>query len=51
MEEGLRSFWLCFVPLFVAVDAIGVLPMFMSLTEGLELRACSASFIHGRLSG
>ena len=36
MEEGLRSFWLCFVPLFVAVDAIGVLPMFMSLTEGLE---------------
>ena len=39
MEEGLRSFWLCFVPLFVAVDAIGVLPMFMSLTEGLELPA------------
>ncbi len=36
MEEGLRSFWLCFVPLFVAVDAIGVLPMFMSLTEGME---------------
>jgi multiple antibiotic resistance protein len=36
MEEGFRSFWLCFVPLFVAVDAIGVLPMFMSLTEGLE---------------
>jgi multiple antibiotic resistance protein len=36
MEEGLKSFWLCFVPLFVAVDAVGVLPMFMSLTEGLE---------------
>jgi len=30
------NFWLCFVPLFVAVDAIGVLPMFISLTEGLE---------------
>jgi len=29
-------FWLCFVPLFVAVDAIGILPMFMGLTEGLE---------------
>jgi multiple antibiotic resistance protein len=28
-------FWLCFVPLLVAVDAIGVLPMFMGLTEGL----------------
>ena len=29
------GFWLCFVPLFVAVDALGVLPMFMGLTEGL----------------
>jgi multiple antibiotic resistance protein len=29
------KFWLCFVPLFVAVDAIGVLPMFVGLTEGL----------------
>jgi len=26
------SFWLCFVPLFVAVDSIGVLPLFISLT-------------------
>lgn len=31
----MRDFWLCFVPLFVAVDAIGVLPMFIGLTEGL----------------
>jgi len=31
-----KSFWLCFVPLLVAVDAVGVLPMFMGLTEGLE---------------
>jgi len=31
-----ESFWLCFVPLFVAVDAIGVLPMFMGLTDGLD---------------
>lgn len=30
------SFWLCFVPLFVAVDAIGTLPMFMNFTEGLD---------------
>ncbi|HBU70333.1 MAG TPA: MarC family protein [Elusimicrobia bacterium] len=28
------NFWLVFVPLFVAVDAIGVLPMFLNLTEG-----------------
>ena len=31
----MKDFWLCFVPLFVAVDAFGVLPMFMTLTEGL----------------
>jgi multiple antibiotic resistance protein len=31
----MESFWLCFVPLFVAVDAIGVLPMFMGLTQGI----------------
>lgn len=29
------TFWLCFVPLFIAVDAIGVLPIFLSLTEGI----------------
>ncbi|HMA65019.1 MAG: MarC family protein [Fibrobacterota bacterium] len=31
-----KAFWLCFVPLFIAVDAIGTLPIFMSLTEGLD---------------
>ncbi|MBF0481215.1 MAG: MarC family protein [Desulfovibrionaceae bacterium] len=30
------EFWLCFVPLFVAVNAVGVLPIFMGLTESLE---------------
>ena len=30
------AFWLCFVPLFVAVDAIGVLPLFVSLTDGMD---------------
>jgi len=34
----MRAFWLCFVPLFVAVDAIGVLPMFMSLTQNIDSR-------------
>jgi multiple antibiotic resistance protein len=29
----LKSFLLCFVPLFVAVDAIGVLPLFLGLTR------------------
>jgi multiple antibiotic resistance protein len=34
--RDMKAFWLCFVPLFVAVDAIGVLPLFVSLTEGME---------------
>jgi len=32
----MSTFWLCFVPLFVAVDAVGVLPMFLALTDGLD---------------
>ena len=32
----MTGFWLAFVPLFVAVDAIGTLPMFVSFTEGLD---------------
>ncbi|NTW76788.1 MAG: MarC family protein [Syntrophaceae bacterium] len=32
----MKSFWLCFVPLFVAVDAIGLLPLFINLTEDIE---------------
>jgi len=31
----LKSFWLCFVPLFVAVDAIGLLPLYIGLIEGI----------------
>lgn len=34
----MKNFWLCFVPLFVAVDAIGVLPMFLGLTQDIETR-------------
>ncbi len=34
----MERFWLCFVPLFVAVDAFGILPIFVGLTEGLERR-------------
>ena len=34
----MNSFWLCFIPLFVAVDAFGVLPMFIGLTEDLDAR-------------
>ena len=30
------EFWLCFVPIFVAVDALGTFPVFMNLTEGMD---------------
>ncbi len=32
----MTDFLLCFVPLFVAVDPIGILPMYMNLTQGVE---------------
>lgn len=34
----MKEFRLCFVPLFVAVDAIGVLPAFRSLSQDMEPR-------------
>jgi multiple antibiotic resistance protein len=34
----MNDFWLCFVPLFVAVDAIGVLPIFVSLTQDIDAK-------------
>ena len=34
--DVLKNILLSFIPLFVAVDAIGVLPIFVSLTEGLD---------------
>ncbi len=33
---GLKDVLLAFIPIFVAVDAIGVLPIFISLTEEVE---------------
>jgi len=32
----MKNFLLCFVPFFVAVDAIGVLPIFLGLTDGID---------------
>lgn len=34
----MSDFLQCFVPLFVAVDAVGVLPMYLGLTVGVERR-------------
>lgn len=35
----MAEFWACFVPLFVAVDAVGVLPIFIGFTQGMGQRA------------
>ena len=32
----LHNFWLCFVPLFIAADSIGALPVFISITERVK---------------
>lgn len=34
----MAKFWLAFVPLFVAIDPLGTIPMFLTLTEGLDNR-------------
>ncbi|MDR0307136.1 MAG: MarC family protein [Chitinispirillales bacterium] len=35
----MAAFWYCFVPLFVAVDSIGLLPLFIALVEGRDKTA------------
>jgi len=32
----MKTFMMAFVPIFVAVDAIGIVPIFLNLTEGLD---------------
>lgn len=38
MNELLKNFLLSFVPIFVAVDSIGNIPVFLSLVEGMNKR-------------
>jgi len=42
----MNEFWLCFVPLFIAVDAVGVLPAFLSLSQGMEPRQVRRAIVH-----
>jgi multiple antibiotic resistance protein len=44
------EFWLCFVPLFVAVDAIGSVPMFLSLTQGMSLKGITTVVVESSLT-
>lgn len=32
----MKSFWLAFLPMFVAVDPVGMIPLFLGMTAGLE---------------
>ncbi len=32
----MHGFWLAFIPLFVAVDAVGVVPIFLGLADGID---------------
>ena len=35
MAEHLQNFTLTFVPLFIVIDALGILPLVISLSEGM----------------
>ncbi|HEY4716426.1 MAG TPA: MarC family protein [bacterium] len=41
MNEAIYRFFLVFVPIFVAIDVIGILPFFLSITEKLSGKARS----------
>jgi len=36
MVDTIRNFLMAFIPLFVAFDCIGIIPIFITFTEGLE---------------
>lgn len=46
----LKSFVLAFIPLFVAVDAIGLLPIFISLTQGIKKKELNKLLIQSMLT-
>ncbi len=36
MPESLEKFLLAFIPLFVAMDPVGIVPLFLNMTQGVE---------------
>ncbi|HUT31065.1 MAG TPA: MarC family protein [Sedimentisphaerales bacterium] len=46
----IKNILLSFIPIFVAVDAVGVLPIFVSLTEGLEQREKSRIIVQSMVT-
>jgi multiple antibiotic resistance protein len=47
----MKSLFLSFVSIFVAMDAIGTLPLFLALTEGLESRKRTKLILEGIAAG
>ncbi|MBI3251996.1 MAG: MarC family protein [Candidatus Omnitrophica bacterium] len=45
-----RNYFLAFVPIFVAVDALGTLPLFIALTDGLSSREKKDLIRHSTLT-
>ena len=48
--DSMKDFLLAFIPVFVAVDAIGVLPIFITLTQGLDKRDRSKVIFHSMVT-
>lgn len=46
----LNSYFLAFVPIFVAVDALGIIPVYLGLTEGLSPKQRSRNLQHSVLT-
>ncbi len=46
----LKNILLSFIPVFVAVDAVGVLPIFFSLTEGIEPKERTKIIVHSMVT-
>ena len=46
----IKNLLLAFIPIFVAVDAVGVLPIFVSLTQGLKKEEKSRIIFQNYLS-
>jgi len=46
----LKNIVLSFIPVFVAVDAVGVLPIFVSLTEGLQAKQQTKIIVQSMLT-
>ncbi len=45
-----KNYFLAFVPIFVAVDALGMLPVFMGLTEGMKAEEKRTLIRHSTLT-